>query len=62
MTHTPIPLDAKIMVAGHRGLVGSALLRRLEAGGHTNLITATRHELDLRDQAAVDAWFAEVRP
>jgi GDP-L-fucose synthase len=57
-----MPLDAKIMVAGHRGLVGSALLRRLEAGGHTNLITATRDELDLRDQSAVDAWFDEVRP
>jgi GDP-L-fucose synthase len=61
-TTTPMSQDAKIMVAGHRGLVGSALLRRLEAGGHTNLITATRHELDLRDQAAVDAWFAEQKP
>ncbi|HWJ60780.1 MAG TPA: GDP-L-fucose synthase [Acidimicrobiales bacterium] len=62
MSPSPMPRDAKIMVAGHRGLVGSALLRRLEAAGHTNLITATRHELDLRDQAAVDAWFEDVRP
>ena len=62
MPSSPMPRDAKIMVAGHRGLVGSALLRRLEAAGHTNLITATRHELDLRDQAAVDRWFEEVRP
>lgn len=62
MTNSPMPLDAKIMVAGHRGLVGSALLRRLHAAGHQNLITATRQELDLRDQAAVDAWFSEVQP
>jgi len=62
MTTSPMPKDARIMVAGHRGLVGSALLRRLEAGGHTNLITATRQELDLRDQAAVDSWFDDVRP
>src|SRR3954465_12877222 len=59
---TAMPLDAKIMVAGHRGLVGSALLRRLESAGHTNLITATRHQLDLRDQSAVDRWFDEVHP
>src|SRR4051794_8857445 len=58
----PVPLDAKIMVAGHGGLVGSALVRRLRAAGHTNIITANRQELDLRDQHAVDSWFAAVRP
>ena len=56
------PLDAPVYVAGHRGLVGSALIRRLEAAGHTNILTATRQELDLRHQAAVDAWFDEHRP
>ena len=57
-----MPLDARVMVAGHRGLVGSALVRRLEQAGHTELITAGRDELDLRDQAAVDRWFDTVRP
>ena len=60
--HQPMPKDAKVFVAGHRGLVGSAVLRRLEAGGFTNVLTATRDELDLRDQGAVDEWFAAHRP
>ena len=60
--HQPMPKDAKVFVAGHRGLVGSAVLRRLEAGGFTNVLTATRDELDLRDQGAVDEWFAANRP
>jgi GDP-L-fucose synthase len=60
--HQPMPKDAKVYVAGHRGLVGSAVLRRLEAGGFTNVITATRDELDLRDQGAVDEWFVAQRP
>lgn len=55
-------LDAPIYVAGHRGLVGSAVVRRLEAAGCTNLLTRTRAELDLRDRAAVDAFFAETQP
>lgn len=54
--------DAPIFVAGHRGLVGSALLRRLEAAGYTNILTVDRTELDLRSQAAVDNWFADHRP
>jgi GDP-L-fucose synthase len=54
--------DARIFVAGHRGLVGSALLRRLEAGGFTRVLTATREQLDLRDQAAVNYWFKANRP
>jgi GDP-L-fucose synthase len=58
----PIPRDAAIYVAGHRGLVGSALMRRLQRAGFTRLLTATRHQLDLRDQAAVNYWFKANRP
>jgi len=54
--------DDPVFVAGHRGLVGSAIVRRLRAGGHRNLLTATRDELDLRDQAAVRSWLEEHRP
>ncbi len=57
-----IARDARIYVAGHRGLVGSAIVRRLEAEGFTNLLTATRQELDLRDQSAVNRWFEAQRP
>ncbi len=56
------PADARIFVAGHRGLVGSAILRRLEAAGHTDVLTASRDQLDLRDQAAVNSWFQANRP
>ena len=59
---TEIPKSARIYVAGHRGLVGSAILRALEKAGHTNLLTATREQLDLRDQAAVNYWFKANRP
>jgi GDP-L-fucose synthase len=51
-----------IYVAGHRGLVGSAILRRLRAGGFTNVLIASREQLDLRDQAAVTYWFRANRP
>jgi GDP-L-fucose synthase len=51
-----------IFVAGHRGLVGSAILRRLQQAGCTNILTATRDQLDLRDQAAVNYWFRANRP
>jgi GDP-L-fucose synthase len=54
--------DARIFVAGHRGLVGSAIVRRLAAEGCVNLLTATRDQLDLRDQAAVNYWFRANRP
>lgn len=60
--HHPMPTDAKIFVAGHRGLVGSAVVRRLRDAGFANVLTATRDELDLRDQGAVDDWFAAHRP
>jgi GDP-L-fucose synthase len=57
-----IPRSARIYVAGHRGLVGSGILRRLRAEGFDNLLTATRDELDLREQAAVNEWFRANRP
>lgn len=54
--------DSRIFVAGHRGLVGSAVLRRLDQLAYTNILTATRDQLDLRDQAAVNYWFRANRP
>jgi len=54
--------DAKIYVAGHRGLVGSAILRKLQADGYTNLIYKTSQELDLRDRNQVDRFFEEEKP
>jgi GDP-L-fucose synthase len=53
---------AKIYVAGHRGLVGSALVRNLEGKGYTNILGRTHAELDLTDQAAVDALFSAEKP
>ncbi len=53
---------SRIYVAGHRGLVGSAILRKLQDDGFTNLITRTRGELALTDQAAVEAFFDRERP
>ena len=53
---------AKVYVAGHRGLVGSALMRRLQKGGYQNLITRTHAELDLLDQRAVREFFQAERP
>jgi GDP-L-fucose synthase len=57
-----IPRTARIFVTGHRGLVGSALVRLLRAEGFESILTATRDELDLRDQSRVDAWFDNERP
>ena len=53
---------AKTYVAGHRGLVGSAIVRRLRAEGYDNLLLRTSKELDLRDQASVTCFFADERP
>jgi GDP-L-fucose synthase len=57
-----VKTDAKIFVAGHTGLVGAALLRRLPACGYDNLVLRSRAELDLRDQAAVRRFFEAERP
>ena len=54
--------SARIFIAGHTGLVGSALVRRLEDEGFDSVLTATRDQLDLRDQAAVNYWFKANRP
>ena len=54
--------NAPILITGHRGMVGSALVRRLTRDGFSDIRTAARAELDLRSQAAVDAWFDENRP
>ncbi len=63
MATTPhITPDSRIYVSGHRGMVGSALLRRLQADGYRHLITATRQQLDLLDGRAVSAFVAEQRP
>ena len=56
------PSDARIYVAGHRGLVGSAVWRALEQRGCTNVIGRSRAELDLRDPLAVLSFFREQRP
>lgn len=57
-----IDLEPSVFVAGHRGLVGSAICRRLATAGVGNVLTATRDELDLRDQTAVNRWFEQNRP
>lgn len=55
-------LDAKIYIAGHRGMVGSAILRNLEAKGYTNILTRTSQELDLLDQNLVFSFLQEEKP
>ena len=62
MATKTVPTDARIFVAGHRGLVGSAIVRELESRGYHNILTASRDQLDLRDQAAVNYWFRANRP
>lgn len=54
--------EAKIYVAGHRGMVGSAMIRRLHQAGFTNFVTRTSSELDLRNQQAVTDFFAQEKP
>lgn len=58
----PLDRDAPFYVAGHRGLAGSAVWRRLERAGFTNLIGRTSRELDLTDRAAVFAFFEQIQP
>lgn len=55
-------LNAKIYVAGHRGMVGSAVVRRLQQAGYQNIVYRTSKEMDLRDTAAVNSFFAEEQP
>jgi GDP-L-fucose synthase len=57
-----ISRDARIYVAGHNGLVGGAVLRGLANAGFTNVLTATRSQVDLRDQSEVHHWFKANRP
>ena len=52
-----MPRNARIYIAGHKGLVGSAILRKLETDGYKNLITRSSNELDLTRQADVEAFF-----
>lgn len=54
--------DSKIFLAGHRGMVGSAIVRELENQGYSNILTKTHQELDLLDQKAVAEFFAEEKP
>ena len=54
--------DSKIYVAGHRGMVGSAIVRELERQGYNNIITRTHKELDLTRQCEVEQFFAEEKP
>jgi GDP-L-fucose synthase len=62
ITDRSLKRQSRIYVAGHAGLVGSAVVRRLRAAGFANILTATRGELDLRDQSAVSDWFGVNRP
>jgi GDP-L-fucose synthase len=62
VTVTTLDRNARTYVAGHRGLVGSGILRHLESLGFADLVTRTSSELDLRDRAAVDDFFADQRP
>ena len=55
-------LDSRIYIAGHRGLVGSAIHRELTRLGYRNILTRTHEELDLLDEVAVDAFFSSERP
>lgn len=57
-----IDRNAKVFITGHRGMVGSALARRFAAAGFDRVLTASRTETDLRDQHAVEAWFAKNKP
>lgn len=59
---TSMNKDSKIYIAGHRGMVGSAIVRKLEREGYTNFVTRTSSQLDLRDQSAVKEFFEEEKP
>lgn len=58
----PMDHNAKIYIAGHRGMVGSSIVRLLESKGYRHLLTRTSKDLDLRDQSAVSDFFSQVKP
>src|SRR5690606_12724221 len=62
MSADAVDSRAPVFVAGHRGMMGSAIVRALERSGHENIVTAPREALDLLDQVAVRAWFDRHRP
>ncbi len=62
MAQADMPLSAKIYVAGHRGLVGSAIIKRLKELGYRNIIVRNHTELDLRDQQEIYRFFNRERP
>lgn len=62
MNKPALSLDAKIYVAGHRGMVGGAIVRELQSKGYTNIVTRTHAELDLINQVAVNEFFAAEKP
>ncbi|MCA9053397.1 MAG: GDP-L-fucose synthase [Planctomycetaceae bacterium] len=61
-TATPVARGARILVTGHRGLVGSAVVRHLRREGFQNILTATRQDMDLRHPSAVEVWFRKHQP
>ena len=62
ITNNPIDKQARIYVAGHRGMVGSAIVRRLQAGDYANILTRTHADLDLTNQSAVAEFFLKQKP
>ena len=62
ITNNPISKQAKIYVAGHRGMVGSAIVRRLQASDYANILTRTHADLDLTNQSAVAEFFLKQKP
>ena len=62
ITNNPISKQARIYVAGHRGMVGSAIVRRLQAGDYANILTRTHADLDLTNQSAVAEFFLKQKP
>lgn len=62
LEHKNMELNSKIYIAGHRGMVGSAIMRNLQKKGYTNIITRTSAELDLRNSQAVSDFFAAEKP